>query len=203
MSRVCLVLTEQAPIEQFRRTQGTSSTFDTLPTTNCSQLLRLQSFLLELPFSSVLFTSFLILLYFLSSRSLFLLEKFTTASSPSPETRSISVTGLDSFDDSPRACLPSCRDFIDLCTPSARLQPHSRYPSSLVLEVDNCLPHPSYQQAQWRPMAASLSRINTRVLLSSTQLPPVLLSPAPGALQAMTCRRTRWDGISSNSTIPH
>ena len=71
------------------------------------------------------------------------LKNIHPTTSLSPETRSISVTGLDSSDNSARTPNPSCRDFVDLCTVSARLQPLSSYPSSLVLEADNCLPHPS------------------------------------------------------------
>ena len=55
-------------IEQFPSNTRDLFHFRYTPTTTCSHPLRCQSFLLELLFSSVLITSFLILLYFLFSR---------------------------------------------------------------------------------------------------------------------------------------
>jgi hypothetical protein len=144
MSRGWLAITVQArlaSIEQFRRAQGTSSTFDT-PTTNL--------FPSPPPPVLPLGTTFRFCVFHLLP-NLIVFPRFEILLRPRKIHLSILRSPGNAFDirdrtrqlyQRPSHLYLPCRDVLDLCTVSARLQLHSSYPPSPVLEVDICLPQP-------------------------------------------------------------
>ena len=129
--------------------------------------------------------------------------------SPNPtllrsRTRLISVTGLDTLTDRTYTCSLHCSVTSSSIVPSYRVSSFARTFGFIICEAGQIVFLALIPIRKWRPMEASTSKTNTRVLLNSTQLPQVLLIHLLEARRAMvTCRKTRSDGILwSNTTRP-